>query len=196
MKFATVFLVLFVAVLVGIGAGSVSGMHSDASTAELIGGRTTLRVCVSVDGGTTPIDAATRLVRDGVASLNSDPGWFQIVQRPTVAAGCPRAAVLARGGTAPQANAGRPQVTVVHTPSPFFVHVYVTSATEVRRVFETLPDQIVPEEMTCSSTGTCEEVTRSLLVDDATLTNTAALSAQLQHALGLRPPTRGVRVTR
>jgi hypothetical protein len=84
----------------------------------------------------------------------------------------------------------------VHTPSPFFVHVYVTSATEVRRVFETLPDQIVPEEMTCSPTGTCEEVTRSLLVDDVTLTNTAALSAQLQHALGLRPPTRGVRVTR
>ncbi len=187
---------VLLAILLGLWTAWVAADGSDAGTADLIGGRSDLRVCVAIDGGTTSINDATRLVRDAITSLNGDPGWYQITQRPSVIAGCPaRAAVLARSGTAPQASAGRPEISIVQSPGPFFVHVYVTSAAQVRRVFETLADQVVPEEVTCAA-NVCEEVTKSLLVDDRTLTDAAALREQLRHALGLVPPTRGVRVTR
>lgn len=186
--------------LAALGTASVTSAQQLASrgaAAELAGGRGTLLVCVAIDQSSFSAPQAKTIVEDVIRNdLNSHPGWYAITQRPSVQSGCPfKAIALTAGTSAPQASTGEFRVNRVSTPSPFVLHVYVTSSAEIKRVFGTLPDQRIPEEVTCAA-GVCEEVTTSVLVDDTTLRDRTQLRHQLASGLGLTPPTRGIRVVR
>lgn len=185
-------LAVIAAALVGwLANGSYAAVPTTPAT-DVYAGR--LQICVDVDGANVTRDSARAAVAAVVTSeLRDHPGWYGRAQRPQVVAGCPfRPSSITARFSAPQAGTDfRPPIVL--QPSPFVLHVYVTSPNEVARVFGRLADQSLAEELVCVERGVCVEATSTVLIDPRQLQDRPELVRQVARGLGLTPPSRSYR---
>lgn len=164
----------------------------DLTRGVLVSSRANLQVCVAAEpSDRTGVATAVERVRAALARLNDDER-FRAAGYATppwqVAPSCPQPGRLLESGQR-HAKAGGSYGLGPETsnPSPFRVFVYVVATSEIARMFGPLPFRFASQEVFCERRS-CATVTTGLYVDPATLLDEPRLAAELEQALGLRPP--------
>lgn len=164
----------------------------DLTRGVLVSNRANLQVCVTTEpSDPTGVATAVGRVRAAHARLNDDER-FRAAGYATppwqVAPSCPQPGRLLESGQRHVKAGGSYGLgTETSNPSPFRLFVYVVPASEIARRFGPLPFHFASQEVFCERQS-CATVTTALYVDAATLLDEPRLAAELEQALGLRPP--------
>lgn len=176
--------------LMGGRYGAAAGRPSfDLTSGLLLSTRTDLQVCVESAPDETGGTAVPR-IQAALGALSHEPvfaaGYGSL--EPHVVLRCPQSAsLLASGQRHVKAGGTFAAGSVTTDPSPYRLFVYVVPPAEITRMFGTLPFHFASQEVFCER-GSCATVTTALYVDPLTLLDDSRLAAELQQALGLRPP--------
>lgn len=161
----------------------------DPTRGVLLSTRDSLKVCVQEDASETRGQAVVR-VRAAIARLSLDPRFKAAgYERPApqVSAGCPQPGrLLASGQTHVKAGGNFASGPEVSNPSPFRLFIYVVSASDIQRMFGSLPFHTAGQEAFCEERQ-CATMTTALYVDLETVLDPSRLVAEVELGLGLRP---------